>query len=248
MEGENSDALGRGQHSLETSPLRKFRKSVSIMPRFLHRGIAGNMQPLQEVKFAWHAGLSLVLGGHLKTFFKKASVGVSKIDDFCHLGVEGETEGMFVLLWLRPYNDVAHAGNQPIKKFSESVSTLPRFLHRGAAGNMGPLTGGDTDVIRWGDRWLLILVRSNLKKFFERGFQKARFWTLNSEGRKRRWWSACWKIFSGGGAVLPGFLHRRLGGIINTLERRKSHGGPKQKDFKLPVSLCPIIYIDRWRD
>lgn len=49
------------------------------------------------------------------------------------------------------------------------------------------------------------------------------------------------KIFSGGGAALPGLLHRRLGGIINTLERRKSHGGLKQKDFKLPVSLCPIF-------
>ena len=30
-----------------------------------------------------------------KNFFRKSSVGVSKIDDFCHLGVEGETEGMF---------------------------------------------------------------------------------------------------------------------------------------------------------
>ena len=160
---------------VETSPLRKFRKSVSIMPRFLHRGIAGNMQPLQEVKFAWHAGLSLVLGGHLKTFFKKASVGVSKIDDFCHLGVEGETEGMFVLLWLRPYNDVAHAGNQPIKKFSESVSTLPRFLHRRTAGNMKPLKRGDTGMIRWGDRWLFILVRSNLKKFSKEVSKKLDF-------------------------------------------------------------------------
>ena len=53
------------------------------------------------------------------------------------------------------------------------------------------------------------------------------------------------KKISGGGAALPEFLHRRLGGIINTLERRKSHGGPNQKDFKLPVSLRPIFYIDR---
>ena len=53
------------------------------------------------------------------------------------------------------------------------------------------------------------------------------------------------KILSGGGAALPGFLHKRLGGIINMVERRKSHGGPKQKDFKLPVSLCPIFYIER---
>ena len=54
------------------------------------------------------AGLSLVLGGHLKNFFKKSSVGVSKIDDFCHLGVEGETEGLFpddyalTTTWLMP--------------------------------------------------------------------------------------------------------------------------------------------------
>ena len=70
------------------------------------------------------------------------------------------------------------------EKFSKRVSTLPRFLHRRVAGNMDPLTGGDGGMIRRGDRWLLILVRSNLKKFIERGFQKARFWTLNSEGRK----------------------------------------------------------------
>lgn len=42
---------------------------------------------------------------------------------------------------------------------------------------------------------------------------------------------------SRGGATFPEFLHRRLEGIINTLERRKSHGSPKQKDFKLPVPL-----------
>ena len=70
---------------------------------------------------------------------------------------------------------MAHAGNQPIKKFSESVSTLPRFLHRGAAGKMEPLTGGDTDVIRWGDRWLLILVRSNFKKFSKEVSKKLDF-------------------------------------------------------------------------
>ena len=51
------------------------------------------------------------------------------------------------------------------EKFSKSVSTLPRFLHRRAAGNMQPLTGGDDGRICMGDRWLLILVRSNFKKF-----------------------------------------------------------------------------------
>ena len=50
-------------------------------------------------------------------------------------------------------------------KFSKRVSTLPRFLHRGTAGNMDPLTEGDAGRIRMGDRWLLILVRSNFKKF-----------------------------------------------------------------------------------
>ena len=48
---------------------------------------------------------------------------------------------------------------------------------------MKPLTGDDAGVIRRGDRWLLILVRSNLKKIFERGFQKARFWTLDDDSR-----------------------------------------------------------------
>ena len=61
----------------------------------------------------------------------------------------------------------------------------PRFSHRRAAGNMQPLTGGDAVMIRGCDRWLLILVRSDFKKIFERGFQKARIWTFKSEGRKR---------------------------------------------------------------
>ena len=70
-----------------------------------------------------------------------------------------------------------------------------------------------------------------------RGFQKARFWTLDDDSRAEK--------FSGGGAILPGFLHRRVWGIIISLGRRKSHGDPKQKDFKLPVSLNPIFYIKR---
>ena len=48
------------------------------------------------------------------------------------------------------------------------------------------LTGGDADRIRMGDRWLLILVRSNLKKIIERGFQKARFWTLDDDSRAEK--------------------------------------------------------------
>lgn len=38
------------------------------------------------------------------------------------------------------------------KKPSKRVSTLPRFLHRGTAGNMDPLTGGSAGRIRMGDR------------------------------------------------------------------------------------------------
>ena len=51
------------------------------------------------------------------------------------------------------------------ENFQKGVSTLHRFLHRRAAGNMKPLTGGNAGMIHGGDRWLLILVRSNLKKF-----------------------------------------------------------------------------------
>ena len=61
------------------------------------------------------------------------------------------------------------------KKFSKSVSTLPRFLHRRVAGNMDPLTGGDDGMIRWSDRWLLILLRSNVKKFSKEVSKKLDF-------------------------------------------------------------------------
>ena len=51
------------------------------------------------------------------------------------------------------------------ENFQKSVSTFLRFLHRRAAGNTGPLTGGNAGMIHMGDRRLLILVRSNFKKF-----------------------------------------------------------------------------------
>ena len=51
------------------------------------------------------------------------------------------------------------------EKFQKRGSTLPRFLHRRAAGHMQQLTGGDADMIHGSDRWLLILVRSNFKNF-----------------------------------------------------------------------------------
>ena len=49
------------------------------------------------------------------------------------------------------------------EKFQKRGSTLPRFLHRRVAGSMQLLTGGDAGRIRMGDRWLLVLVRSNSK-------------------------------------------------------------------------------------
>jgi len=62
-----------------------------------------------------------------------------------------------------------------LKKFSGGGATLPRFLHRRVAGNMQPLTGGDVGRIRMGDRWLLILARSNFKKFSKEVSQKLDF-------------------------------------------------------------------------
>ena len=68
--GEKNDALRILWHPmLEISLLRKFRKSVSTLPRFLHRGIAGNMQPLAggEVRMiCW-----VLVGFRLRKFFSK---------------------------------------------------------------------------------------------------------------------------------------------------------------------------------
>ena len=98
-----------------------------------------------------------------------------------------------------------------LKIFSEDGVTLPRFLHRRVAGNMQPLTGGDADMIHGRNQWLLILVRSNLKKLFERGFQKARFWTLDDESRAEK--------FSGGGVNLPDFSHVGVRGVWLNVQR-----------------------------
>ena len=60
--------------------------------------------------------------------------------------MEGENDDALRMLW-PPMVETS-----PLRRFRKSVSTMPRFLHRGAAGKTEPLTGGDTDVIRWGDR------------------------------------------------------------------------------------------------
>lgn len=48
---------------------------------------------------------------------------------------------------------------------------------------------------------------------------------------------------SGGGAALPAFLHRRLGGIINTLERRTSHDSPNQKISNYRCHLARLFTL-----
>ena len=47
---------------------------------------------------------------------------------------------------------------------------------------MEPLTGGDADRIRMGDRWLLILARSNFKKFSKKVSKKLEFGHLRVKG------------------------------------------------------------------
>ena len=83
---------------------------------------------------------------------------------------------------------------------------------------MEPLTGGDADMIHGRNQWLLILVRSNLKKLFKRGFQKARFWTLDNESRAEK--------FSGGGVNLPDFSHVGARGVWLNVQR-EFHPGKK---------------------
>ena len=69
-----------------------------------------------------------------------------------------------------------------LRKFSGGGATLSRFLHRRVAGNMQPLTGGDADRIRMGVQWLLMLVRSNLKKFLKEVSKKLEFGHLRVKG------------------------------------------------------------------
>ena len=47
---------------------------------------------------------------------------------------------------------------------------------------MQPLTGGDVGRIRMGDRWLLILARSNFKKFSKEVSKKLEFGHLRVKG------------------------------------------------------------------
>ena len=97
---------------------------------------------------------------------------------------------------------------------------------------MEPLTGGDADMIHGRNQWLLILVRSNLKKLFKRGFQKARFWTLDDESRAEK--------FSGGGVNLPDFSHVGVRGVWLNVQREFRPGKKFPQVF--PKSLIFAIY------
>ena len=116
---------------------------------------------------------------------KKFCSGVSKIADFRHVDMEGQVKGALPVWRQHPLKTMLNAVSQ--QKFSKSVSTLPQFLHRGTAGNLEPLTRGGAGRIRMGDRWLLILERSNFKNFRKR-FPKGPILDI-------RWWLTCWKNF-----------------------------------------------------
>jgi len=99
-----------------------------------------------------------------------------------------------------------------LKKTSEAGATLPRFLHRRAAGNMEPLTGGDAGRIRMSDRWLLILTRSNFKKFTKEVSKKLEFGHLRVKGENDDDDLYAEK-FSGGGVILLDFSHVGVRGV-----------------------------------
>ena len=58
----------------------------------------------------------------------------------------------------------------------------------------------------------------DIQKFFESGFQKARFWTLDDESRAEK--------FSGGGVNLPDFSHVGARGVWLNVQR-EFHPGKK---------------------
>ena len=91
------------------------------------------------------------------------------------------------------------------ENFQKGVSTLHRFLHRRAAGNMKPLTGGNAGMIRWGDRWLLILVRRYFKKFPAVVSQKLEFGHLRVKGENDDESPCTEKIFWRGVSFCPIF-------------------------------------------
>ena len=75
---------------------------------------------------------------------KKFCSGVSKIADFRHVDMEGQMKGDLSVWGAAPSEDDVEGCVS--ENFQKSVSTLPQFLHRRAAGNIQPLTGGEADI------------------------------------------------------------------------------------------------------
>ena len=71
---------------------------------------------------------------------------------------------------------------------------------------MEPLTGGGAGMIHGRNQWLLILVRSNFKKFSKEVSKKLEFGHLRVKGENDDDDLYAEK-FSGGGVILPEFLH-----------------------------------------
>ena len=105
-----------------------------------------------------------------------------------------------------------------LKKISGGGATLPRFLHRRSAGNMQPLTRGDAGMIHGSNQWLLILMRSNFKKFSKEVSKKLEFGHLRVEGENDDD-GACTEKFSGGGVILPDFSHVGVRGVWLNAQR-----------------------------
>lgn len=83
---------------------------------------------------------------------------------------------------------------------------------------MEPLTGGDVGRIRLGDRWLLILARSNFKKFLKEVSKKLEFRHLRVKVEND---DDCLRAekFSGGGVNLPNFSHVGVRGVWLNVQR-----------------------------
>ena len=114
---------------------------------------------------------------------------------------------------------------------------MPRLLHERVAGNMQPLTGGDVGRIRMGDRWLLILARSNFKKFSKEVSKKLEFGHLRVKGENDDDDPRAEKI-SGGGVTLPDFSHVGVRGVWLNVQRefrpgkKNCSGVSKIADFR----------------
>ncbi len=103
---------------------------------------------------------------------------------------------------------------------------------------MEPLTGDVAGRIRRGDRRLLMLVRSNLKKFSKLVSKKLEFGHLKVKGENDDDPRA--EKTSGGGVILPDFSHVRVRGSWLNAQRDLCLGKKFARVF--PRSLIFAIY------